>query len=154
MSSLENSVSPGSKIFLYGFKHGFIYGFNASNIKEEMDEISEEVKQEEVEPRYYDVDSTYWVDEPIDYIRELMNFLEEKILKIDGVESVFVKPLNKNNIDVWTIIKEKNDRLLDTIYQAEIDIMNNYKEILFDFSVIFQGNHKIEEIVPTGAIQL
>jgi len=75
-------------------------------------------------------------------VRDLMSDIPE-------VEHVCVKK-EAHFYRVWTIVRERNDRVDETIYSRELDIMDSFEEVPFDFLVIHREERDLEDILPQG----
>jgi hypothetical protein len=78
---------------------------------------------------------------PEDLIRLEMSFVPE-------VESVFVEPApRRGGFHVFTIVNERDPDVRARIYRREQAIMDEYKNMEFDFRIIARRNRDLKDIV-------
>jgi len=78
---------------------------------------------------------------PADLIRLEMSLVPE-------VESVFVEPApRKDGYHVFTIVNERNPDVRAKIYGREQAIMDEYKNLGFDFRIIARRNRDLADII-------
>lgn len=83
---------------------------------------------------------------------------------LDSVESLFVKELSgirgierifvrKDNdfFRVWVVIPTMDLALEDQIYAVQLSFMDRFRDIPFDFTVIFREGKDVASIQPSGA---
>jgi hypothetical protein len=67
---------------------------------------------------------------------------------VDEVESVFVEPAPRRaGFHVFTIINERNPDVRAKIYRCEQAIMDEYKNLEFDFRIIARRNRDLKDII-------
>jgi hypothetical protein len=78
---------------------------------------------------------------PEDLIRLEMSFVAE-------VESVFVESAPRRaGFHVFTIVNERNPDVRSQIYRREQAIMDEFKNLEFDFRIIARRNRDIKDII-------
>ncbi len=67
---------------------------------------------------------------------------------VPEVESVFVEPApRKDGYHVFTIVNERNPDVRAKIYGREQAIMDEYKNLGFDFRIIARRNRDLADII-------
>lgn len=56
-----------------------------------------------------------------------------------------------NTVHVWTIIEAPDKSAECQVYDAEMKLMENFPEGIFDFHTIFLSNRNLPAILPTGS---
>ncbi len=64
--------------------------------------------------------------------------IREKIGRIQHVKKVAYSPKGQL-ITLWTFVDDHNPNILRSIYKAEEEIMNAFRDLKFDFTVIFDS---------------
>ena len=83
----------------------------------------------------------------------LVNFFVARIAGLSEVERVFWKAQH-SRIRVWTVMDRPNVAIENQIYDAQLDFMDVFPEISFDFVVIFRQGKNQEQISPEGATEV
>lgn len=78
-------------------------------------------------------------------------FIAKNISKIIEVEYILLSKID-NHYEIWTVINKLDRDVRDKIYDAEYDILENFRDIYFDFHVICRDDRNINEIFPTNSI--
>jgi hypothetical protein len=68
---------------------------------------------------------------------------------VPKVEHICLKK-EANVYHVWTIVREKNDLVDEAIYSRELEIMDSFDEVPFDFLVIHRGERELVDLIPDG----
>jgi hypothetical protein len=64
------------------------------------------------------------------------------------VESIFVEPApRRTGFHVFTIVNEKDPSVRAQIYKREQAIMDEYKNLEFDFRIIARRNRELSDII-------
>ena len=53
---------------------------------------------------------------------------------------------------IWTVINKLDRKVRDSIYDIEYNILENFREIYFDFHVVCREDRRIDDILPRNAI--
>jgi hypothetical protein len=78
---------------------------------------------------------------PEELIRLEMSF-------VDDVESVFVEPApRRTGFHVFTVVNERNPDVRAQIYKREQAIMDDFKNLEFDFRIIARRDRDLKDIV-------
>ena len=80
----------------------------------------------------------------------LENFIAERFGAISLAEFVFLS-IEKDSIDIWTIINKLDRKVREKIYEIEYEILGKFKEFQFDFHVMCRDDRNIEEVRPSGS---
>lgn len=96
------------------------------------------------------VDEIVKVDKINSSTDKLENFVAERFLDIPSVEFVFLS-LQRNSIDIWTVINKLDRKVREKVYDVEYDILGILQNFQFDFHVICRNGRNIEEVRPSGA---
>jgi len=83
----------------------------------------------------------------------LKQLFVSRISHLVEVERVFWRA-EENRVRVWTIMDEPCLEIENQIYDAQLQFMDLFPEILFDFSVIFRQGKGREQISPSGATEV
>jgi hypothetical protein len=84
------------------------------------------------------------------YTNRLEHFIGEQIFVVPEVEHIFFSTEN-DSINIWTVINVLDREVRRKIYDAEYDILDFFKDLLFDFHVVCRNNRNINEIHPSKA---
>jgi hypothetical protein len=76
-------------------------------------------------------------------IRDVLSYIPQ-------VEHVCLKK-EANVYHVWTVVRERDDQVDEAIYSRELDIMDGFDEVPFDFLVIHRGQRELADLLPEGA---
>lgn len=69
---------------------------------------------------------------------------------ISGIERIFVRKDN-DFFRVWVVIPTMDLALEDQIYAVQLSFMDRFRDISFDFTVIFREGKDVASIQPSGA---
>lgn len=69
---------------------------------------------------------------------------------IRGIERIFVRK-DDDFFRVWVVVPTMDLALEDQIYAAQLAFMDRFKDITFDFTVIFREGKDAASIRPSGA---
>lgn len=96
-----------------------------------------------------DVSTVSIISEPLHrlILNAVISFRGE-ITKVQGVKKVAYHPKGKV-ITIWTFVDRPEDSILNKIYEIEKETIEQFPDLLFDFTVIFNP----EATVPTEFIQ-
>jgi len=76
------------------------------------------------------------------------DFVRLKMSSLDEVESVFVEAApRRSGFHVFTIVNERNPEVRGKIYEREQAIMDEYKNLEFDFRIIARRNRDLNELI-------
>lgn len=82
--------------------------------------------------------------------RSVESLFAKQLSGIRGVERIFVRKDN-DFFRVWVVIPTKDLALEDQIYAAQLSFMDRFRDIPFDFTVIFREGKDAASIQPSGA---
>lgn len=82
--------------------------------------------------------------------RSVESLFAKQLSGIRGVERIFVRK-DDDFFRVWVVIPMMDLALEDQIYAAQLSFMNRFRDIPFDFTVIFREGKDIASIQPSGA---
>lgn len=83
----------------------------------------------------------------------LKQLFVSRISHLVEVELVFWRA-EENRVRVWTVMDEPRLEVENQIYDAQLQFMDLFPEILFDFAVIFRQGKSREQILPSGATKV
>lgn len=81
---------------------------------------------------------------------KLENLVAERLLAIPSVEFVFLS-IEKDSMDIWTVINKLDRKVREKIYDEEYDILGILRNFQFDFHLICRDDRNIEEVRPSNA---
>ena len=89
---------------------------------------------------------------------EWASYIAEKLYAIPGVESVYIG-IERDHIDVWTVIPHRDVPTMEQVYQAEEDIYDTFSpaeqvSLFFDFHIIYRNGSDEKDLLPRQAIQM
>ena len=93
---------------------------------------------------------TLQIDSVDSSTNRLENLIAEKLFAIPEVEYVFLS-LENDLVNIWTIINTPHSDVKTRIYEVEYEILGLFKDLRFDFHVIFRNNADIDEVRPSNA---
>jgi len=83
----------------------------------------------------------------------LMRLFVSRVSGVPEIERIFWK-VKDNRVRVWIVIDEPDLSAENRIYDAELDFMDMFPELLFDFAVIFRQGKNPAGIFPEGATRV
>lgn len=78
------------------------------------------------------------------------SLLAERLSGIRGVERIFVRK-DDDFFRVWVVVPTMDLALEDQIYESQCAFMGRFRDIAFDFTVIFREGKDAASIQPSGA---
>ncbi len=81
---------------------------------------------------------------------QVVDFFREKISKIPEVRGAF-GTVEDEQVCIWTIIDEKDKEIRPKIYDIEMELMEHFTNISFDFHVVFCSLKDVKKEVPPGS---
>jgi hypothetical protein len=87
----------------------------------------------------------YWTSNKIE------NIISERFFKIPAVEYIFFS-IENDLIEIGTVINKYDKEIAKTIYSAEYDILETFKDYYFDFIIIYREDRKINDICPSESV--
>jgi len=81
----------------------------------------------------------------------LENFVAYKIAEVAEVEYIIVSK-EENIFEIWIVINEMDRMVRERIYDIEYDIIEHFRDIYFDFHIVFRNNRDINELFSANAI--
>ena len=74
----------------------------------------------------------------------------KRLSGIRGVERIFVRK-DDDFFKVWVVVPTTDLALEDQIYESQCAVMDRFRDIAFDFTVIFREGKDAASIQPSGA---
>lgn len=74
----------------------------------------------------------------------------KQLSSIRGVERIFVRK-DDDFFRVWVVIPTIDLTLEDAIYESQCAFMDRFRDISFDFTIIFREGKDVASIQPSGA---
>lgn len=81
---------------------------------------------------------------------KITEFFKSRVSGIPEVKGAFAT-VEDEQVCIWTIIDEKDKEVRRKIYDIEMELMEHFTDISFDFHVIFSSLVDVKEEVPPGA---
>lgn len=94
-------------------------------------------------------------DFQVDLSNSWRDHIREAVYRAPGVESAYIK-IEKDNIDVWVIIPERDAKVLSQIADVQWKIIEDMgpteqMPFSFDLHVIYRDGRPEKELIPQGA---
>lgn len=86
-------------------------------------------------------------------LNSLVNLFVSRVSNLREVERIFWKVENKR-VRVWTVMNQPNLPIENQIYDAQLDLMDMFPDMSFDFAVIFRREKSPNQISPEEATQV
>ena len=81
------------------------------------------------------------------------DFFAEQLRDVEAVEGAWWS-LRDHVVQVWTLIAGPDEAIQQRIYAAELDTMDTYGRLLFNWSVVFRNLRPLNTMEPPNTIRL
>lgn len=98
-----------------------------------------------VQTKNYYTSDNYW------NINSIEGLISKRFFKISAVECIFFS-MEDDLIEVRTVINKYDKKIAKNIYNAEYDILETFKDIFFDFLIIYREDREIKDICPSESV--
>jgi hypothetical protein len=115
----------------------------ASDIGESGEDflLSEPIKQNLELYQVCDTADTYWFSD------DIVNIISRRFLNIPAVEYIFLS-MEDDLIGIMTVTNRYDKNIAESIYNAEYDLLETFKDLFFDFYIIYREDREIDDIWP------
>ena len=102
---------------------------------------SEPIKQNLELNQVCDTAETYWFSD------DIVNIISRRFFEIPAVEYIFLS-MEDDLIGIITVINRYDKNIAESIYNAEYDLLETFKDFLFEFYIIYREDREIDDIWP------